>query len=312
MTRKLTTNEFIMNAIKIHGNKYDYSLVDYINNKHNIIILCSNHDKFVMTPSNHTQGQECPTCADNKRRISCRKTNSSFVSEANEKHNNIYNYKFTKYKTSHKKVIVTCSKHGNFKISPANHLQGYGCRICVNEKMNTLFKKTDKIFITESNIIHSDKYDYSYMIYKNSHEKIKIICPRHGAFFQTPSSHLCAGSGCPSCSKRLSNQETAWLDYIGLPNDVNHRQVQIKIDDNIVIVDGYDLKSNTVYEYHGDFWHGNPNKFDMIDVHPITKTTYGELYEKTTQRENKIKSMGYKLIVIWESEWKEQRKSLLP
>jgi G:T-mismatch repair DNA endonuclease (very short patch repair protein) len=66
-------------------------------------------------------------------------------------------------------------------------------------------------------------------------------------------------------------------------------------------VDGYCRETNTVYEYHGDYWHGNPRKYKQTDIHPHRKVTYGELYRRTLRRDRKIKSLGYNLMVKWES-----------
>lgn len=69
-------------------------------------------------------------------------------------------------------------------------------------------------------------------------------------------------------------------------------------------VDGYCKKTNTVYEFHGDYWHGNPNLYPENEIHPIIGISYGQLYRNTLDRDNKIRNLGYNLVVIWESEYK--------
>ena len=69
-------------------------------------------------------------------------------------------------------------------------------------------------------------------------------------------------------------------------------------------VDGYCHETNTVYEFHGIFWHGHPDFFDSNTIHPVVKLkTYGEKYQETLDRDEKIRNLGYKLVVIWEHEW---------
>ena len=68
-------------------------------------------------------------------------------------------------------------------------------------------------------------------------------------------------------------------------------------------VDGYCKKNNTVYEFHGDYWHGNPNVYNSNDINPDTKTSFGELYNKTLQRDNNIRKLGYNLVTIWECDY---------
>ena len=74
--------------------------------------------------------------------------------------------------------------------------------------------------------------------------------------------------------------------------------------------DGFCKENNTIYEFHGDFWHGNPNIYKDNDINIITKCTYKELYDKTLIRENKIKELGYNLITIWENDWKKINKCI--
>ena len=74
--------------------------------------------------------------------------------------------------------------------------------------------------------------------------------------------------------------------------------------------DGYCKETNTIYEFHGDFWHGNPKKYRSDDINKITKCTFGILYEKTMQKEKTIKELGYNLVVMWESDWNKINKSI--
>lgn len=91
----------------------------------------------------------------------------------------------------------------------------------------------------------------------------------------------------------VSKSETKWLDELS----VKHRQVWLK--DIKYKVDGFDPDTNTVYLYHGKFWHGCPETFDPEMIHPIVKIPMKDLYEKTIMYENKIKDAGYNLIVKW-------------
>ena len=68
-------------------------------------------------------------------------------------------------------------------------------------------------------------------------------------------------------------------------------------------VDGYCKETNTIFLFHGDFWHGNPKKYNHKEINPKTGTTYGELYNNTIKIENILKQNGYNLVVIWELDW---------
>jgi G:T-mismatch repair DNA endonuclease (very short patch repair protein) len=73
------------------------------------------------------------------------------------------------------------------------------------------------------------------------------------------------------------------------------------------IVDGYDPITNTIYEFNGDFWHGNPSKYKKFDINPISGKTFGELYKKTLEKEDNLKKLGYNVISIWESDYLKEK-----
>lgn len=111
------------------------------------------------------------------------------------------NYSFLKttYIDSHTKVIITCKKHGDFLVEPTNVISHKsGCPLCRPENISKSKTSNTKEFIEKAKKIHGDKYDYSLVDYKHSQKKIKIICPEHGIFEQTPNNHL-KGEGCPHC-----------------------------------------------------------------------------------------------------------------
>ena len=81
-------------------------------------------------------------------------------------------------------------------------------------------------------------------------------------------------------------------------------QKKIKIDgEKIKHVDGFSEKKNTIIEFHGDLWHGNPKIYNPNDINPVTKKSHFESYNKTMERDNNLRNEGYNLIIIWESQW---------
>jgi len=99
--------------------------------------------------------------------------------------------------------------------------------------------------------------------------------------------------------KGKSKEETKWLNSMGVPEE--YRQHPIKsISGKNYIVDGFDPETNTVYEWNGSFWHGNPDYYLPESIHPVLKsTTFGELYEKTIKKQQDLLDSGYNLIVEW-------------
>lgn len=114
---------------------------------------------------------------------------------------NKYDFSKVIYTKSKEKVCVICPKHGEFWATPHNLLKGKGCPKCAGK-----YKTTEDV-INEFKEIHGDKYDYSKVFYTKAKEKVCIICPKHGEFWQSPNKHL-RGNGCPLCAgKGITNEE---------------------------------------------------------------------------------------------------------
>lgn len=126
MVNKLskTTEKFIKDARKVHGDKYDYSLVDYKTARTPIKIICPKHGEFIQDPNNHLQGVNCPKCEGRNR------TTDEFINDAKEIHGDRYDYSLVDYRGATTKIEIICPKHGVFTQTPHNHLKGYGCQYC--------------------------------------------------------------------------------------------------------------------------------------------------------------------------------------
>ena len=196
---------FIERAKQIHGDKYDYSLVDYKNKETKVEIICKKCNKsFFMKPGNHLNKQGCPTCGkkylmqkDNLRRM--KKAKEEFETKAKQKHGDEYDYSLVDYKNSLTKVEIICKKCGeHFLQTPSNHLSGNGCPTCAKEKKGKATLLPLEKVLESFKQVHGDKYDYSLVDYKNNLTKVEIICKKCGEhFLQTPKVHK-RGSGCPN------------------------------------------------------------------------------------------------------------------
>ncbi len=195
MKNKKTKDDFILGAKKVHGDKYDYSKVDYTNCSTKVTIICPIHGEFRQTPNVHLNGHGCPVCGG-----SMKKDKETFIGESNKIHGDKYDYSKVNYINCQTKVCVIChekdefgNEHGEFWQAPSDHIRGRGCPKCA--KCNKL---TNEEFKAKAKLIHGEKYDYSIINYVNSKTKIDIICPSHGIFRQKPNDHL-NGFGCPKC-----------------------------------------------------------------------------------------------------------------
>jgi len=199
INKKLNTEEFIKKSREIHKNKYDYSLVKYVNANTKVKIICPEHGVFEQIPYSHLKGLNC---------LYCVKTidTKTFIEKSKKIHKNKYDYSLVKFNKSNIKIEIICPEHGIFKQTPNNHLCGFGCPSCAGNK-----KLTTKDFIKKSKKIHGNRYDYSLVEYKNANTKVKIICKKHGIFKQTPYKHL-KNQGCPNCKN--SKGETLIRNYL--------------------------------------------------------------------------------------------------
>ena len=286
---KLTTEEFIKKAREVHGDKYDYSKVKYVNNKTKVCVICKEHGEFLQRPIDHLRGHECSECGKKKNIESRRKAIEEFIEKARKVHGDKYDYSKVKYENTSTKVCIICKEHGEFWQVPYAHLNGHGCPKCaykdgrkrhiytqeeIIEKIRSLFgerygyekvvykamkipitlvchekdangvehgefsirpdnlfssnqacpkcyddrrsrvhRKPIEKFVEEANKIHGGLYEYHKVEYVNGRTKVCIVCPTHGDFWQSPTSHL-KGKGCPFCAGNAKkwNKETCELE----------------------------------------------------------------------------------------------------
>ena len=187
---KKSREKIIAGFEEIHGERYDYSLVNFVNTDIKVKIICKTHGVFEQSSYNHFKGQGCPDCSGvpryNKEKI---------IAKFREVHGDRYDYTLVDYKKSHSKLKIICKTHGVFEQTPSSHLSGRNCPKC--RPFRPL--QDVELILTKFREAHGDKYDYSSISYSGIDKKVKIICPDHGVFEQTPYAHI-QGSGCRTCS----------------------------------------------------------------------------------------------------------------
>jgi len=204
--RKLTTEEWVIKAKEVHGYKYDYSKVVYVNSQTKVTIICSEdgHGEFQQKANSHLSGSGCVKCSG-----SYTPTTEEWIIKARAVQGEKYDYSKVIYSNAHSKVTIICSEdgHGEFQQSANEHLKGKGCIKCSGKYQPT----TDEWIIT-ARAVHSDQYDYSKVNYVDSQTKVTIICPEdgHGEFQQKAYSHL-LGFGCAKCSGLYVPTTEEWI-----------------------------------------------------------------------------------------------------
>ena len=295
--RKKTTKEFIESAKRIHGDRYDYSKVEYVNNLTKVCIICPEHGEFWQTPGNHINGNRprgCPVCGIIETNRKNTYTIDEFIEKARKVHGDKYDYSKVEYKGSSVKICIICPEHGEFWQTPSSHLTGCGCPYCSGNA-----KDTTKTFIEKAENVHNYKYDYSSVEYINSQTPIKIICPIHGEFIQLPNNHLSKEYGCPKCSRITSRKENEVYDFLcGLiGSDKITRNTRSIIPP--LELDMYIPSLSIAVEFNGLRWHSE--EFEPSKTYHLDKT------EACNEK-------GIRLIHIFEDEWdlkKDVVKSIL-
>lgn len=195
-----TKEQFILDAREVHGYLFDYSKVIYINNRTDVIIICTIcGTEFEQSPDNHINNEcGCTTCLNNSRRM----TKENFVKGGNKKHGiGTFDYSKTVYIDYNTDITIICNRCGEeFTQSPNNHLHcKIGCPTCFRKSQF----KTNEQFLDDAIKVHGlGRYDYSGSIYKDSFTKILIKCNKcNKHFYQKPYIHTSCKCGCTYCKQ---------------------------------------------------------------------------------------------------------------
>ena len=284
---KKTKEEFIKDARGIHGNKYDYSKVEYINAKTKVCITCPEHGEFWQTPDKHLNGKcGCKECGKiityNKRVYSKKK----FIEKAKQIHGDKYDYSKVEYVNNHTPICIICPEHGEFWQLPCNHFKGCGCQVCGGNKKWTLNE-----FVERAKEVHGNKYDYSKVKYINCDTKVCIICPEHGEFWQTPSCHINRHYGCPICDESHLEQD---IRELLINNNIEFKQ---EYNDKWLgkqFADFYLPKQNIIIECQGE-GHFKPVRFNGIGWDKAKKN-YLNTVRLDEEKSKKCKNHEVKLL----------------
>lgn len=195
MSKRRTLADFINEAQRVHGERYNYSKVKYVRADIPVCIGCPEHGEFWQKPVVHINLKcKCPLCANKEVSKRFADTKDVFIEKARKVHGEKYDYTKVEYKNNSTDVIIICPKHGAFKQRPANHLNGRGCPYCSGVRMNL------QSFLEKARDTHGDTYDYSLVSEYNYYKKITVICKKHGKYEVLPSAHL-SGCICPQCNR---------------------------------------------------------------------------------------------------------------
>jgi len=285
-----TQDKFIEEAKLIHGNFYDYSKTIYKNSKSKVIITCPDHGDFEITADKHvTQKSGCFKCGNLFKGQYCKKNTNEFIEEAKLIHGNKFDYSKVNYTNANTKVIIICSKHGEFEQTPSNHLN-FDCMKCAIETTHNLQRKTTEQFIEDSQYLHGNKYDYRKVEYINAHSKITLICERHGEFDIIPHYHLSSLSGCPRCTNFVNENECILIIETLTGNKFNKCRPKFLKG---LELDGYNEELKVAIEYNGEQHYKIIDFFHRNGIYDLQKQM-----EKDKRKNEICKENGIHLITV--------------
>lgn len=200
-----TKDDFILAATKIHGDKYDYSLVKYTRSQDKVQIICPTHNIFESSPNNHTRGKGCPRCGE--------KNVGKILSLSLEEFLSRFNAKFGNFPFKIVPEFTSLTSPMFVEDMGLNLYKTTGQNLLTTGKL-TIQSAVDKnaYSIKRFRLVHGDKYNYDNLEYVNADAKVTVNCTLHGDFKISPAHHL-SGQGCTKCGNLRSG-----LSRKGIPS----------------------------------------------------------------------------------------------
>lgn len=201
----VTPNEFFKFQVRqLHGDLYNLNKTIYSGADNKVVAECKIHGEFSIEAKYLKSKRGCPACGDKSAADSNRLTTQEFINKARLCHGETYDYSSVDYIDAKTHVKIVCRDHGEFRITPSNHLNGKGCKLCANIRIGLSRALSQEDVITRFINKHGYKYDYSLVEYKgDAHGHLSIICKEHGVFEQSYANHN-SGKGCPTCAKEFN------------------------------------------------------------------------------------------------------------
>jgi ssDNA-binding Zn-finger/Zn-ribbon topoisomerase 1 len=279
--RRKTLEDFIVEARAVHGDRYDYTQVDYQGAHRKVTIVCPDHGTFEQAARDHTAGKGCRQCRAIELSDRFSWTTEEFIAKAREVHGDYYDYRHVDYKNQSTPVTIVCPEHGEMSQLPGNHVSGKGCWKCARAKIANAQRGTTEEFIARAQQVHGHAYDYTKVNYRSTHEPVTIICREHGAFSQSPSSHLHQASGCIECGKRATADKLRMTtkDFIAKARQVHGD----RFDYSKVDYRNSDSNITIVCPKHGAFEQLPYNHLDGKGCERCARELQGQRQRSTTE-----------------------------
>lgn len=199
--RQYTTDSFKARLSELYGERFGLDLVEYNGTYESIKLICPIHGEFEIRACTAARGgASCKKCSAIAKRLKSRIPFKKIIKRILEKHPNLIIDECQDYTNTHTDINITCPKHGNFKMSPNDLLNGQSCPKCGKESMKAKRSHNLEWLKEEAKKVHGDKYSFEHFIFKNTKTAGYATCKKHGDFPITPDKLIYAKRGCPHCS----------------------------------------------------------------------------------------------------------------
>jgi len=317
---------FFKQCKEIHINedgtpKYKY-ISQYTGKNDKIKYECPYHEIQEQIANDHVRGHGCRHCYFDTVSERYIITKTDYLNKIEDLNSDLLNhYDFSNIPNNLKlgdEITIKCKYKNKDIIIKANTLlyERIDCSWCKygrskrcaesQEMLEQFIEKAIKLEF-HKNPDGSHKYSYEKSKWYGSMNYTEIFCHKSKkTFYQTPQRHLFSGCSC-CCIKNFSYKQMKLLNLLSSNYKIYiqhaENEGEYTISNSKYKADGYCKENNTIYEFHGDYWHGNPKIYNENKVNKVNGKTFGELYNNTIKREKFIKDKGYNLVVIWERDF---------
>ena len=298
--RKKYTNEFIDLQLK---NRNISRTENVLSSKHRVKWKC-NLCNFIWSTSaeNIIRNQSgCPSCYTSNKKI-----NDDDIKSRLE-NRKIINIESINNKNVNFPILWKCLVCSNKWYNTTHNIinKQQGCKQCYIIKRKQCFHQTSDILAKRNILLITKKISHA-------HSKLTVQCLNCDTTWKATYNNLInRNSGCPTCTNTShSKKALEWLRSIEEKENITIQHAEnggeYKIPGTKFKADGYCKETNTIYEFYGDYWHGNPKLYNKNKKHAHLNITFGEVYEKTLLREIEITN-NYNLVSIWENDYDNQK-----
>jgi len=325
------THEQFLEELNIRNTKFPPLILAnkkqiYSSTHEKLKFRCTNNHIVYMSPHNVLNGYGCKQCSMKNVGIKNTISHTNFLDKL-QKRNEQYSRKIflmegQNYHGTYIKLEFKCEYGHIFKTIPKVILKGHGCSECGKK----ISKQTHQHTIEDYQRLLDNRNKQNpckkvwlceNQTYTSQRDFMWFKCEQDHRWNARCGDIIHHNSGCPECNnKNYSLMAIDWLDTIAKQQNIYIQHVkqggEFLIPNTKYKVDGYCKDNNTIYEFYGDAFHGNPLLYNPDDCcHPYDdKITAGELYKKTLEREQIIRNLGYNIVNIWELEWKKIKNSI--